>query len=100
MSIGFGTGPRIGFQSGPPVMAVITPRLSWSGLLGRGDHGCRWLSRLAWASGAVLEAPALVAGLDDLAMVREPVEERGCHLGVAGEHAWPLAEGEVRGHDD
>lgn len=30
-------------------------------------------------SGAVLEAPALVAGLDDLAVIGEAVEERGGH---------------------
>ena len=52
------------------------------------------------ASGAVLEAPALVAGLDDLAMVGEPVEQRRGHLGVAGEHARPLPEGEVGGDHD
>lgn len=52
------------------------------------------------ASGAVLEAPALVAGLDDLAMVGEPVEQRRGHLGVAGEHAWPFPEGEVGGDHD
>ena len=50
-------------------------------------------------SGAVLEAPALVAGLDDLAVVGEPVEERGGHLGVA-EDGGPFAEGEVGGDDD
>lgn len=33
-------------------------------------------------SGAVLEAPAPVVGLDDIAVVGEPVEERGGHLGV------------------
>ncbi len=52
------------------------------------------------ASGAVLEAPALVAGLDDLAMVGEAVEQRRGHLGVAGEHARPFPEGEVRGDHD
>ena len=49
-------------------------------------------------SGAVLEAPALVPGLDDVAVVGEPVEERGGHLGVA-EDARPLPEGEVGGDD-
>jgi hypothetical protein len=47
----------------------------------------------------VLEAPALVAGLDDFAVVGQPVEERGGHLGVA-EDARPLAEGQVGGNDD
>src|SRR5690554_4215857 len=53
----------------------------------------------AVGSGAVLEAPALVAGLDDVAVVGEPVEERGRHLGVA-EDARPFAKGEVGGDDD
>ena len=45
-------------------------------------------------SGAVLEAPAVVAGLDDFAVMGEPVEQRGGHLGVA-EDARPFGEGEV-----
>ena len=51
------------------------------------------------ASGAVLEAPALVAGLDDFAMVGEPVEQRGRHLGVA-EHDGPYSQGKIGGDDD
>jgi hypothetical protein len=47
--------------------------------------------RVGFGSGAVFEAPALVAGLEDLAMVREPVQERGRHLGIA-EDARPFAE--------
>jgi hypothetical protein len=54
---------------------------------------------LIGGSGAVLEAPGIVAGLDDLAVVGEPVEQRGRHLGVA-EDAGPFAEGEVGGDDD
>ena len=50
-------------------------------------------------SGAVLEAPAFVAGFDDVAVVGEAIEQRGGHLGVA-EHARPFAEGEVGGDDD
>jgi hypothetical protein len=45
---------------------------------------------------AVLEAPAVVAGLDDVAVVRQPIEHSGCHLGVA-EHLWPIGEGEIGG---
>jgi hypothetical protein len=56
-----------------------------------------WVRSLA--SGPVLEAPAFVADLDDLAVVREPVEQRRRHLRVP-EHAWPFAEGEVRRDDD
>ena len=51
------------------------------------------------ASGAGFEAPALVAGLQDFAVVGESVEKRGGHLGVA-EDARPFAEGEVGGDDD
>src|SRR5919106_3472534 len=50
-------------------------------------------------SGACLEAPAVVAGLDDFAVMGEPVEESGGHLGIA-EDARPLAEGKVGGDDD
>ena len=50
-------------------------------------------------SGAVLEAPALVAGLDDVAVMGEAVEQRGGHLGIA-EDARPFAEGEIGGDDD
>ena len=60
-------------------------------------RGNRWAR--AEGSGAVLEAPAFVAGLDDVAVVGEAIEERGGHLGVA-EHARPFAEGEVGGDDD
>jgi hypothetical protein len=50
-------------------------------------------------SGAVFEAPAVVSGLDDVAVVGEAIEERGGDLGVA-EHARPFAEGEIGGDDD
>ena len=33
--------------------------------------------------GPILEAPGVVSGLDDLAVVRQTIEERGGHLGVA-----------------
>ena len=43
---------------------------------------------------AVLEAPTLVAGLDDIAVVSEAIEHGGCHLGVA-EHLRPIGESEI-----
>ena len=55
--------------------------------------------RVRGGSGAVLEAPAVVAGLDDVAMVRQPVEQGRGHLRIA-EHAGPFAEGEIGGDDD
>jgi hypothetical protein len=48
---------------------------------------------------SALEAPTVVAGLDDVAVVGETIEQRGRHLGIA-EDARPLPEGEVRGDDD
>ena len=50
-------------------------------------------------SGAVLEAPAVVAGLDDVAVVSETIEQRSGHFGIA-EDARPFAEGEICRDDD
>jgi len=50
-------------------------------------------------SGAVLEAPAVVAGFDDVAVVRKPVEERRGHLGI-GEDAGPFTKGEIGRYDN
>ena len=47
------------------------------------------------ASAATFEAPAAVAGLDDVAMVSNAVEQRSGRLGVA-EDGRPLAKGEAR----
>ena len=48
---------------------------------------------------SAFEAPTVVTGLDDVAMVSQAVEQRGGHLGVA-EHAGPFAERKVGGDDD
>ncbi len=48
--------------------------------------------------GAVLEAPAIVAGFNDVAVMSEAVEQRRRHFGV-DEDAWPFTEGEI-GCDD
>jgi hypothetical protein len=45
-------------------------------------------------SGAIFEAPAFVAGFDDIAVVREAIEQGRGHLGIA-EDARPFAEGEI-----
>jgi hypothetical protein len=47
---------------------------------------------------AAFESPAVIAGLDDVAVMGQPVEQCGGHLGVA-EHAGPFAEGEIGGDD-
>ena len=79
-------------------------RLALRGAKPRGGYllahrGNRAAGTAGARSGAVLEAPALVAGLDDLAMMGETVEQGGGHLGVA-EDRRPFAEGEVGGDDD
>ena len=48
---------------------------------------------------AAFEAPTVVAGFHDVAMVSQAVEQRGGHLGVA-EHAGPFTEGEIGSDDD
>jgi hypothetical protein len=52
-----------------------------------------------WRLSAVLEAPAFVSGFDDVAVMRETIEKRGCHLRIA-EDARPFAEGQIGGDDD
>ena len=46
-----------------------------------------------------LEAPAVVTGLHDVAVVRQAIEKRGGHLCVA-EHAGPFAKRQIGGDDD
>ncbi len=58
---------------------------------------------LASAGGVILgstfEAPAVVSGFDDIAVVGEAIEQCGRHFGV-GEDARPFTEGEIGGDDD
>jgi len=54
------------------------------------------LGALALALRAVLEAPGFVSGLDNLAVLGEPIEQRRRHLGIV-EDGGPFAEGEVGG---
>ena len=48
---------------------------------------------------AALEAPTVVAGLDDIAVMGQAIEQRSGHLGIS-EHARPFTEREVGGDDD
>jgi hypothetical protein len=50
-------------------------------------------------SGAVFKAPALVAGFENVAVMGQPVEQRGRHFGIA-ENARPLGKGEIGRQDD
>ena len=49
--------------------------------------------------GAGLEAEAVVSGFQDVAVVRQPVEQRGRHLGVT-EDIGPFGEAEIGGDGD
>ena len=62
-------------------------------------RGNRTADTAGTGSGAVFEAPALVAGFDALAVMGELVEQGCGHLWNA-EDRRPLAEGEVGGDDD
>src|SRR6516225_3746384 len=48
---------------------------------------------------AAFEAPAVVAGLDDVAVMGQAVEQRGRHFGIA-EHARPFPKRKIGGDDD
>src|SRR6201998_1331821 len=85
-------------QEGPARVAQC-PHERRSGARGRCLFAHR--GKPGWYSGssAVLEAPALVAGFDDFAMMGQTVEERRRHLGVA-EDTRPFAKGQIGGDDD
>jgi hypothetical protein len=48
---------------------------------------------------SALEAPAVVSGLDDIAVMGQPIEQCSGHFGVS-EDARPFTEGKVCGDDD
>ena len=48
---------------------------------------------------AAFESPAVIAGLDDVTVMGQAVEQRSRHLGVA-EHTGPFSEREIGGDDD
>src|SRR6478609_2778170 len=83
-------------QEGPARVAQC-PHERRSGARGRYLFAHR--GKPGWHSGAVLEAPALVAGFDDFAVMGQAVEERGCHFGVT-KHTGPIAKGQVGRDDD
>jgi len=76
--------PSDGAETGGAEPPIAEQSRSWRGAIGE--------RRLC----AVLEAPTLVAGLDDIAMVSEAIEHGGCHLGVA-EHLRPVGESQIGG---
>lgn len=51
-----------------------------------------------WLCRAALEAEAVISGLEDMAVIGEPVEQGRGHLGVA-EDGGPFGEAEIGGDD-
>ena len=83
-------------QEGPARVAQC-PHERRSGARGRCLFAHR--GKPGWHSGAVFEAPALVAGFEDFAMMGQAIEERRRHLGVA-KYTGPIAKGQIGGDDD
>src|ERR1700756_2719585 len=77
LSIGVQRGPQIGVQKGPRGGRAEAMR---GAVRRRAAHRLRVLS--GGVSGAVFEAPGVVAGLEDVAVVGETVEQRSGHLGI------------------
>jgi hypothetical protein len=92
---GFGTGLSRS-RTGGPARVAQCPHERRSDARGRCLFAHRGKPGWYSGSGAVLEAPGLVAGFDDFAVMGQPVEQRRGHFGVA-EDAWPFAEGEIGG---
>src|SRR4029077_5243065 len=82
-----------------PARSEVTATESDGAERGRGLFAHRGKPGWHNGSGAVFEAPGLVAGFDDFAVMRQSIEQRGRHLGVC-EDAWPFAEGQVGRDDD
>ena len=69
-----------------------------SRVAGSGSRGWFFLSVFG-RCGTGAEAEAVIPGLKDVAVVRQPIQQCGRHLGIA-EHTAPLAEAEIGGDDD
>ncbi len=72
----------------------LTRLLDMFRVCGHGQAPAFLLRGFGFMRGTVFEAEAVVSGFQDVAMMGEPVEQRGGHLGVA-EDAGPSAEAEV-----
>jgi hypothetical protein len=99
LSIGAETEPWIGVQKEPWLVTDRGARRDEAGLGCAAGASAVGLGADCWCSGAVLEAPTVVARFDDVAVMSETVEQRGRHFWIA-EHARPFAEGEVGRDDD
>jgi len=50
-------------------------------------------------SSSIFEAPAVVSCFEDVTVVRQAIQQRCCHLGIAKD-VGPFAEAEVGGDND
>ena len=111
MSIGAQKGPISAYKKAQverlvPVVHRGDPRAAECPTRGRpsgragGSCGPTGASRDAprIGSGAVLETPAFVSRLDNVAVMRQSIEKRGGHLGIA-KNARPFTKGEIGCHD-
>ena len=57
------------------------------------------MGRVSLGSGSIFEAPTLVSCFEDMTVVGEPIEQSGCHFGVA-KHICPFAKAQVGGDND
>jgi hypothetical protein len=57
-----------------------------------------WMGGVRVLSASVFEAPACIAGFDDIAVMGQAVEHGCGHFGVA-EHLRPIGEGEIGGDE-
>ena len=92
-----GPGPRAGVKAREATRVAglaLTPSTDQARVRVNLDENAR-----RRRSGAVLEAPAFVAGLDDVAVVREAVQQGRSHFGIS-ENARPFAKGEIGGDDE
>lgn len=69
-----------------------------SHVAGAGSRGWFFLSVFG-RCGTGAEAEAVIPGLKDVAVVRQPIQQYGHHLGIT-EHTSLLAEAEIGGNDD
>jgi hypothetical protein len=88
-------GGRLIYAMGEATRARLDRRSSWSAASSPAGGKIierRQLTALRIDRASSIEEPiGLVAGLDDVAVMGEPVEQRGRHLGVA-EHRGPSAK--------
>src|SRR5262249_29646221 len=93
VSIGIQSRPRPASQIDPPLRRSHCgrPAAMRGACAERSSIAARALARDRRRLGAALEPPTLIAGFEDVAVMRQPVEQRRGHLRVA-KHARPFGK--------